>query len=111
VKKDDKGALVQLQYGLEAFAPTRHLRKEDETTLNAEDTAQFVVLEFDRNEKKILVSHSRTWEQAKIDEKEAQAKETKDSVKKVQDKVEKATLGDLGALADIKNKMKEDAGK
>lgn len=111
VKKDDKGALVQLQYGLEAFAPTRHLRKEDETTLNAEDTAQFVVLEFDRNEKKILVSHSRTWEQAKADEKEAQVKETKESVKKVQDKVEKATLGDLGALADIKNRLKEEEGK
>lgn len=111
VKKDDKGALVQLQYGLEAFAPTRHLRKEDETSLNAEETAQFVVLEFDRNDKKILVSHSRTWEQAKADEKEAQVKETKESVKKVQDKVEKATLGDLGALADIKNKLKEEEGK
>ncbi len=111
IRKDDKGAVVQLQYGLEAFAPTRHLRKEDESSVNADETTNFVVLEFDRNEKKILVSHSRTWEQAKADEKEAQAKETKDSVKKVQDKVEKPTLGDLGALADIKNKLKEDENK
>jgi len=108
IRKDDKGAVVQLAHGLEAFAPTRHLRKEDETSLSNEDTASFVVLEFDRNEKKILVSHSRTWEQAKADEREAQAKETKESVKKVQDKVEKPTLGDLGALADIKNKLKEE---
>jgi small subunit ribosomal protein S1 len=107
IKKDDKGAVVQLAHGLEAFAPTRHLRKEDETTVNAEETAQFVVLEFDRNEKKILVSHSKTWEQAKADEKDAQAKETKESVKKVQDKVEKPTLGDLGAFADLKNKLKD----
>lgn len=108
IRKDDKGAVVQLAHGLEAFAPTRHLRKDDETSLSNEDTASFVVLEFDRNEKKILVSHSRTWEQAKADEREAQAKETKESVKKVQDKVEKPTLGDLGALADIKNKLKEE---
>ncbi len=108
IRKDDKGAVVQLAHGLEAFAPTRHLRKEDETSLSNEDTASFVVLEFDRNEKKILVSHSRTWEQAKADEREAQAKETKESVKKVQEKVEKPTLGDLGALADIKNKLKEE---
>lgn len=111
IRKDDKGAVVQLEHGLEAFAPARHLRKEDESTLNDSDTAQFVVLEFDRNEKKILVSHTRTWEQAKADEKEAQAKETKESVKKVQEKVEKPTLGDLGALADIKNKLKEEEGK
>lgn len=111
IRKDEKGAVVQLAHGLEAFAPTRHLRKEDETSLNAEDTSNFVVLEFDRNEKKILVSHSRTWEQARADEKEAQVKETKESVKKVQDKVEKPTLGDLGALADLKNKMKGEEGK
>ncbi len=110
-RKDDKGANVQLEYGLEAFAPTRHLRKEDGTTVNIDDTLPFVVLEFDRNDKRILVSHTRIWEQAAADEKEAEAKETKDSVKKVQDKVEKATLGNLSALADLKAKMKDDENK
>lgn len=105
-RKDDKGAIVQLEYGLEAFAPTRHLRKEDETTVNLEDTIQFVVIEFDRNDKRIMVSHSKVWEQGKIEEKEAAVKETKDSIKKVQDKVEKATLGDLNALVDLKAKLK-----
>lgn len=113
-KKDDKGALVQLPYGLEAFAPNRHLNKEDGKQVNADETAQFMVIEFDRNEKRIVVSHARIWEQNIIEEKEAAKKEaradaekTKKAVKSVQSKVEKATLGDLSALADIKEKLKK----
>lgn len=111
-RKDDKGATVQLPYGLEGFAPNRHLFKEDGKQVQAEETAQFVVIEFDRNEKRIVVSHTRIWEQAKAEEVEAekkeakvQAEQTKKAVKAVQAKVEKATLGDLGALADIKAKL------
>jgi len=111
-RKDDKGALVQLPYGLEGFAPNRHTFKEDGKQVQADETAQFVVIEFDRNEKRIVVSHTRIWEQAKAEEIEAEKKEakaeaevTKKAVKAVQAKVEKATLGDLGALADIKAKL------
>lgn len=112
IRKDDKGANIQLEHGLEAFVPARHLRKEDGSDINVEDTLEFVIIEFDRNDKRIMASHARVWEQAKADEKEAVAKETKDSVKKVQDKVEKPTLGNLGALADIKAKLKdEEEGK
>ncbi len=71
VKKDDKGAIVQLPYGLEGFAPNRHLGKEDGKSIGAEETAPFMVIEFDRNEKRIVVSHARIWEQVKHDEKEA----------------------------------------
>ncbi|MEO6931856.1 MAG: 30S ribosomal protein S1, partial [Chitinophagaceae bacterium] len=53
IKKDDKGAVVQLPYGLEGFAPNRHLGKEDGTAVGADQTAQFMVIEFDRNEKRI----------------------------------------------------------
>lgn len=112
VRKDDKGALVQLPYGLEGFAPARHLRKEDDKPINVDDIEQFMVIEFDRNEKKIILSHSRIWEQAKADEKNAEAKEkradaesTKKAVKNIQSKVEKTTLGDLGVLANLKKKM------
>ncbi|TAH00316.1 MAG: 30S ribosomal protein S1 [Sphingobacteriales bacterium] len=112
IKKDDKGAVVQLQYGLEGFSPNRHLNKEDGKQVNADETAQFVVIEFDRNEKRILLSHTRIWEQAKVDEKDAARKEakvdaekTRKAVKNVQGKVEKATLGDLGVLAELKKKM------
>ncbi|HRH47401.1 MAG TPA: 30S ribosomal protein S1 [Panacibacter sp.] len=113
-RKDDKGAVVQLPYGLEGFAPARHLTKEDGKLVTADETAQFVVIEFDRNEKRIVLSHSKIWEQAKIEEKEAARKEanveaakTQKAVKAVQSKVEKATLGDLGALAEIKEKLQQ----
>jgi small subunit ribosomal protein S1 len=112
IKKDDKGAVVQLQYGLEGFVPNRHLNKEDGKQVNADETAPFVVIEFDRNEKRILLSHTRIWEQAKVEEKDAARKEakadaekTRKAVKTVQSKVEKATLGDLGVLAELKKKL------
>jgi len=111
-KKDDKGALVQLPYGLEGFAPARHLAKEDGKVVSANETTQFMVIEFDRNEKRIVLSHARIWEQVAADEKEAVVKEkkadaakTKKAVKDIQNKVEKSTLGDLGVLAELKKKM------
>lgn len=114
IRKDDKGAVVQLQYGLEGFAPNRHLNKEDGKQVQADETAQFMVIEFDRNEKRIVLSHARIWEQAEAESKEvakkeakAEADSTKKAVKNIQSKVEKATLGDLGALAEIKAKLQE----
>jgi small subunit ribosomal protein S1 len=116
-KKDDKGALVQLPYGLEGFAPNRHLMKEDGKSIGADEIAQFMVIEFDRNEKRIIVSHTRLWEQVKDEEiqtakKEARndADKTKKAVKDIQSKVEKTTLGDLGVLADLKKKL-DDGGE
>jgi small subunit ribosomal protein S1 len=113
-RKDDKGATIQLPYGLEGFCPGRHLVREDGAPVLVEQTLPFVVIEFDRNEKRIVVSHARIWEQAKADEKEAVVKEkkveaakTKKAVKDVQSKVEKTTLGDLGILAELKKKMEE----
>jgi len=95
-RKDEKGATVQLPYGLEGFAPARHLLREDGKTVNAEETEHFIVIEFDRNEKRIVLSHSRIWELAKQEEKDAEFKEkkaeaakTKKAVKEVQGKVEK----------------------
>ncbi|MFT3933566.1 MAG: 30S ribosomal protein S1 [Chitinophagaceae bacterium] len=118
-RKDDKGALVQLPYGLEGFVPNRHLNKEDGKQVQADETAQFVVIEFDRNEKRIVLSHTRIWEQVKADEKNAERKEaraeadqTKKAVKNIQSKVEKTTLGDLGVLAELKKKMESgDSGE
>jgi small subunit ribosomal protein S1 len=115
LRKDDKGAIVQLPYGLEGFAPNRHLAKEDGKSVGADETAEFMVIEFDRNEKRIVVSHARIWEQAKADEKDAARKEaraeadkTKKAVKSLQSKVEKPTLGDLGALAQIKERLQQE---
>jgi small subunit ribosomal protein S1 len=116
VKKDDKGAVVQLPYGLEGFAPSRHLAKEDGKTISADELAPFMVIEFDRNDKRIVLSHTRIWEQVMEEEKQAVMKEkkadaevTKKAVKTLQSKVEKSTLGDLGVLANLKAKMESDA--
>jgi small subunit ribosomal protein S1 len=115
IKRDDKGAVVQLPYGLEGFAPNRHLAKEDGKSIVADEVNKFMVIEFDRNDKRIVLSHTKLWEQAIEEEKQAVAKEkkadaevTKKAVKNLQSKVEKSTLGDLSALADIKAKL--DAG-
>ena len=114
VKKDEKGAVVQLPYGLEGYAPARHLSKEDGKTIAADETNNFMVIEFDRNEKRIVLSHTRIWEQVVAEEKEAVVKEkkadaakTKKAVKDIQSKVEKTTLGDLGVLAELKKKMED----
>jgi small subunit ribosomal protein S1 len=112
IKKDDKGAVVQLPYGLEGFAPSRHLMKEDGKSLGADEISRFMVIEFDRNDKRIVLSHTRLWEQTIEEEKQvvmkerkAEAEVTKKAVKNLQSKVEKSTLGDIGALADLKAKM------
>ena len=97
----DKGAAVVLEDGVEGFCTARHLQKEDKSTVSNGDTLSFKVIEFNRDAKRILLSHLRTWEERK----EAPAKEVK--VKKEKEaqpelpKVEKTTLGDLGALADL----------
>ena len=115
VKKDDKGAVVQLPYGLEGFAPTRHLQKEDGKVVNADEITNFMVIEFERSDKRIVLSHTRLWEQEKEEEKQvvmkekrAEAESTKKAVKTIQSKVEKTTLGDLSALADLKAKLDSD---
>jgi small subunit ribosomal protein S1 len=117
IRKDDRGGLIQLPYGFEGFAPNRHLQKEDGKSLNVEEHAHFIVLEFDRHEHRIVVSHARIWEQAKQEEVEAARKEARNesdkarkAVKNIQSKVEKATLGDLGALAEIKQKLQRAEG-
>jgi small subunit ribosomal protein S1 len=111
-KKDDRGGLVQLAYGLEGYAPARHLFKEDGKQVTAEETAEFVVIEFDRNEKRILLSHTRIWEQVQAEEKEVAKKEaiaekeqTTKAVKNLQSKVEKTTMGELSGLAALKAKL------
>ena len=85
--------------------------------MKADETTQFVVIEFDRNEKRIVLSHARIWEAAVAEVKETAKKEakaetesTKKAVKNIQAKVEKTTLGDLSALAEIKAKLQEGEG-
>ncbi len=112
LKVTDKGAVVALPYGVEGFAPTKHLVKEDGKSLKAEETAEFKIIEFGKDNKRIVISHSRIWEdvraEARVQDFENRKKEAKaanSAVKKVKESVEKSTLGDLSVLAQLKEQM------
>ncbi|WP_207532185.1 30S ribosomal protein S1 [Desertivirga arenae] len=112
LKVTDKGAIVALPYGVEGFAPSKHTVKEDGKALKAEETSEFKIIEFNKEAKRIVVSHSRIWEEAKNEARNAEVaqkkndqKATTNAVKKVKESVEKSTLGDLGVLAQLKEQM------
>ncbi|HJP64411.1 MAG TPA: 30S ribosomal protein S1 [Mucilaginibacter sp.] len=112
LKVTDKGAVVALPYGVEGFAPTKHIVKEDGKSLKAEEAAEFKIIEFNKENKRIVISHARIWEEARNevrnqenDSRKKEAKATVNAVKKVKDSVEKSTLGDLSVLAQLKEQM------
>jgi len=112
IKVTDKGAIVALPYGVEGFAPTKHLVKEDGKSVKAEETAEFKIIEFNKENKRIVISHSRIWEEARADarvqefeNRKKEAKSANNAVKKVKESVEKSTLGDLSVLAQLKEQM------
>ncbi len=111
----EKGSVVALPYGIEGFSPTRHSKKQDGSKLLIDDNMDFVVLEFNKDSRKIIVSHTRTFEEdarekADMDKKakvanRATASRAVDSLNK---KSEKSTLGDLDSLAALKASMEKD---
>jgi small subunit ribosomal protein S1 len=110
----EKGAVVALPYGLEAFCPTRHLVKDDGKTAKVEEKLEFKVLEFNKDSKKIIVSHNSLVADAKASEKatategkKAEEEATKKAVKKMKDSVEKTTLGDMDVLSNLKANMEQ----
>ncbi len=105
----DKGAVIALQYGVEGFATPRHLVKEDGSQAKIDEKLEFKVIEFNKAAKRIILSHSRIFEDEKRGEdqsaKKTQAKAAKKSVKKVKDNMEITTLGDISELAALKDQM------
>lgn len=111
----DKGAVIALPYGVEGFATPRHLVKEDGTQAKAEEKLAFKVIEFNKAAKRIILSHSRIFEdERKSEEQVAKAEQakaaasTKKNVKKLKDNLEKTTLGDISELAALKDQMEAD---
>ena len=97
----DKGAVVVLEEGVEGYCTARHLQKEDKAATTVGEELNFKVIEFNRDAKRILLSHLRTWEERKeAPVKEVKAKKEKEAQPELP-KMEKTTLGDLGALADL----------
>ena len=111
----DKGAIVSLPYGVEGFAPMKHLVKEDKSTAKVEETLDFKVIEFSKENKKIVVSHTKLHDDAVAiakSEDEGETKATKEAkakkaVKKSNDSNEKSTLGDFDVLANLKSEMEK----
>lgn len=104
VELTDKGAVVALPYGVEGFCTMRHLQKEDKTPAKVDEKLNFKVIEFNKDAKRILLSHLRTWEAPKEQPEDAKGKKAKKEVV-AQPAVEKTTLGDLSVLADLKAEM------
>ncbi|NCD42569.1 MAG: 30S ribosomal protein S1, partial [Bacteroidia bacterium] len=112
---NDKGMVITLPYGVEGFCPSRHTQKEDGANLRADETVDFKVIEFNKEGKKIILSHSRISQDAVMAEKakEFEMKTTKErsarkTIKKINDGMEKTTLGDLEALASLKSDMEKE---
>ncbi len=103
---NDKGAVISLEDGVEGFCTTRHLQKEDKSPVAVGDTLNFKVIEFNRDARRILLSHLRTWEERKETPKENKPK--KEAAVELP-KVEKTTLGDLSVLANLKASMEAEA--
>lgn len=116
-KVTDKGATVNFTtYGVEGFVPYRHLMKENGMPAKHEETLDFKVLEFSKENRKILVSHSRLNEDKVADkkssersDKEKEKDSTGKTLKKMKDNMEKTTLGDIDTLSNLKNEMEESA--
>ena len=116
----DKGAVIALPYGVEGFATPRHLVKEDGSQSKVEEKLEFKVIEFNKAAKRIILSHSRVFEDLakpeEVVEKKAQTKAAsssatkeapaaKKAVKKTKENVEKTTFGDISDLVALKDKM------
>ncbi len=109
----DKGAIIALPYGVEGFATPRHLVKEDGAQAKVEEKLQFKVIEFSKTNKKIILSHSRIFEDVKRGEEKSQKKTQDRSAKKgaknLSDNMEKTTFGDIAGLAALKSELEEEA--
>ncbi len=115
VRRDDRGAIVQLPHGLEAFAPIKHLKKEDNSTAELEEVLIFKVIEFNRDDKRLLVSHTRYLDDIRREadetvkkEKDKEVDEVRQTVKKQQATVVSSTLGDLDAFSQLKEQLGDD---
>ena len=107
----EKGAVVSLDKDVEGFATPKHLVKEDGSQAQLNEELPFKVIEFNKDSKRIILSHSRTFEDPQREEKKAAAKKTraakKDDTPKIENVAASTTLGDIDVLAELKAKMEK----
>ena len=114
ISSADKGVVVSLPYGVEGFCPNRYLKKEDGTTAKVDETLEFKVIEFSKESKKIILAHSKIYEEKEAAVKDAAdkaadkaAKQAKRAVKQINETIEHSTLGDLEVLAGLKENLEK----
>lgn len=117
LRKDDRGAILQLPYGLEAYSPLKHIRKESGSYAEADEVLTVKVIEFNRDDKRIMVSHMRYLDDIRRDaddqvrkERDQERKETQKAVKKTQANIERNTLGDLDVFSQLKEQLGDNKG-
>ena len=107
----DKGAVIALPYGVEGFATPKHLVKEDGSQAQLDEKLPFKVIEFNKDAKRIILSHSRIFEDAQKAEEKAEKKAKKAAKKEdapmIQNQAASTTLGDIDALAALKQQLEE----
>ncbi len=113
----EKGAVVSLSYGVEGFAPSRHIKKEDNSNVQVDDVLDFKVIEFSKENKKIILSHTFIWKDEKLEKaedagKKPATKTKRAAVKKVSESTDNTTLGDIaGELGALKTAMEKSEKK
>jgi small subunit ribosomal protein S1 len=115
LRKDDRGAILQLPYGLEAYSPLKHIRKENGSSAEIDEVLTVKVIDFNRDDKRIMVSHLRYLEDIRRDAdnqeraaRNEERKETRKAVKKTQSSLERDTLGDLDVFSQLKEQLKDE---
>jgi small subunit ribosomal protein S1 len=109
VGKNDKGATLELPYGIEGTTQLKQLVKEDGSVGEVGEQLDFKVIEFNKDDRKITLSHTRVYNDAKEEAVQEEKKKTAKDVEKVVSTVEKSTLGDLDALSALKAQMEDSA--
>jgi small subunit ribosomal protein S1 len=116
VEMMDKGAVIALPYGVEGFATPKHLVKEDKTQAKVDEKLPFKVIEFNKEAKRIILSHSRIFEDAQRggeEDAEKKVRKNNKSAKKAEPaiQIEKTTFGDIEGLASLKKQLSEGENK
>jgi small subunit ribosomal protein S1 len=109
ISKNDKGVVLELPYGIEGFCSAKNLAKEDNSKADVGESLDFRVLEFSKDDRRIVLSHKSTWSTAEEDRPVAAAKKKAPSkskaIENINQQTEKSTLGDIEALSALKEKM------
>jgi small subunit ribosomal protein S1 len=118
IQRNDKGGVASLPYGVEGFAPSRHLVKADGSKAANDETLDFQIIEFNKDSKKIIISHTKTHDEDAVSDSgdkkrggggkvSGKVKSDRKAVKKINESQEKTTLGDLDVLSSLKDEMEQ----